>query len=98
MVADYRSQLNVVGWSLCSVAIIVVGARSYCRYFLIHSFGLDDALMVLALVSTNALTFSTTGETHDPLGYWHCHDSPGICRRTPWLRSTPRRYQGYKRS
>lgn len=50
MVDDYRLQFDVVGWALCSVAIVVVGARSYCRYFLIHSFGLDDALMVLALV------------------------------------------------
>lgn len=51
MVTDYRSQLNVVGWTLCSVAAVVVGARSYCRYFLLHSFGLDDALMILALVN-----------------------------------------------
>lgn len=50
MVNDYRSQLNVIGWALSSVAIVVVCARVYCRYFLIHSFGLDDGLMVLALV------------------------------------------------
>lgn len=47
---DYRSQLNAVGWALSSVAIVVVGARVYCRYFLTNNFGLDDGLMVLALV------------------------------------------------
>jgi len=51
MVTDYRSRLNVVGWTLCSTAAVVVGANSYCRYFLLHSFGPDDALMILALVT-----------------------------------------------
>ena len=50
MTNDYRLQLNVVGWTLCGIAIIVVAARTYCRHFLIHSFGPDDALMMLALV------------------------------------------------
>lgn len=50
MVDDYRSQLNAVGWALSSVAIVVVGARVYCRYILIDSFGPDDGFMVLALV------------------------------------------------
>lgn len=60
MVDDYRSQLNIVGWTLCSAAVVVVGSRSYCRYFLIHNFGLDDALMVLALVSYSfQLVFSS---------------------------------------
>lgn len=50
MVDDYRSQLNIVGWALGSVAIVVVSARVYCRHFLIQTFGLDDGLMVLAMV------------------------------------------------
>ena len=50
MTEDYRWQLNVVGWTLCSIAIVVVIARSYCRVFVIHSFGADDALMVLSMV------------------------------------------------
>lgn len=50
MTEDYRWQLNVVGWTLCSIAIVVVVARSYCRFFVKHSFGADDALMVLSMV------------------------------------------------
>ncbi|KAF3042717.1 hypothetical protein E8E12_009062 [Didymella heteroderae] len=56
MVDDYRSQLNIVGWALSSVAIIVVGARVYCRYILTNNFGLDDAFMVLALATGIAMT------------------------------------------
>ncbi|KAF3036404.1 hypothetical protein E8E11_005935, partial [Didymella keratinophila] len=56
MVDDYRSQLNAVGWALSSVAIVVVGARVYCRYLLINNFGLDDGFMVLALATGVAMT------------------------------------------
>lgn len=83
---DYRFQLNVVGWALCSIATVVVGARSYCRHFLLHSFGIDDALMVLAMVG---LILGFCILSSPKLGDWHCNDGPGFSGRVPRLRPAP---------
>jgi hypothetical protein len=77
MVDDYRSQLNVVGWALCSVANLVVGIRSYCRYSLIHAFGPNDALMVLATVRICAEIVYMSLRTTDS---WHHYDSSCLNR------------------
>ena len=83
MTEDYRWQLNVVGWTLCSIAIVMVVARSYCRFFVKHSFGADDALMVLSLVCfffQDALVLLS-----HILGSWYCYDSIGVYRCDPRL-------------
>ncbi|KAJ8117930.1 hypothetical protein OPT61_g972 [Boeremia exigua] len=61
---DYGAQLNLVGWVLCSVSVVVVGARCYCRLFLIRNFGLDDMFMVLALASGIAMAALVTAGVH----------------------------------
>lgn len=91
----YRSQLDTVGWALCSVAVLVVGTRSYCRYFLIRSFGAEDALMVLALVRPCVVCFAPSSLI---LGYWYCYDCSRLSRSTLRLRPAPRRHQRCERS
>jgi hypothetical protein len=95
MTDDYRWQLNVVGWTLCSIAIVVVFARSYCRFFVIHSFGADDALMVLSMVRFlhDALVLFS-----HILGSWYCYDSIGVYRCDPRLWSASCGYQEPVRS
>ena len=86
MTDDYRWQLNVVGWTLCSIATVVVVARSYCRFFVIQSFGMDDALMVLSMVRSlhDALVLFS-----HILGSWYRHGSVSVCRCYPRLWSAP---------
>ena len=40
-----------VSWTECAVAILFVSARMYTRISLIHNVGMDDWMMLLALVS-----------------------------------------------
>lgn len=40
-----------VGWTECAIAILFVNARMYTRISLIHNVGIDDWMMLLALVS-----------------------------------------------
>lgn len=44
-----------VSWTECVVAILFVSARMYTRIFLIHNVGIDDWMMLLALVSLAGL-------------------------------------------
>jgi hypothetical protein len=47
----YQQLLDRMGWTLCALAIVVVGARTYCRSVAVRTFTLDDCFMVMALVS-----------------------------------------------
>jgi hypothetical protein len=77
MVEDYRLLLNVPGWILGSLAIVVVGIRSYCRCILIHAFGPDDAVMVLATVR---ICVELGNISLRPTDSWHYYGSSCIDR------------------
>ncbi|PSN70584.1 hypothetical protein BS50DRAFT_486793 [Corynespora cassiicola Philippines] len=51
MVESYQKQLNEVGWSLCTISMLVVAGRCYCRLVALKRFGWDDAFMVFAMAS-----------------------------------------------
>lgn len=46
----YQDLLDQMGWTLCALAIVIVGARTYCRSVAVRNFALDDGCMVMALV------------------------------------------------
>ena len=45
-------------WVQCAIALLLVGARMYTRIHLIHNVGLDDWIILLALVSSMRLIMS----------------------------------------
>ena len=49
--ANRGPSILAVSWTECAVAILIVSARMYARSFLIHNVGMDDWVMLLALVS-----------------------------------------------
>ena len=49
--ANRGPSILAVSWTECAVAILFVSARMYTRIFLIHNVGIDDWMMLLALVS-----------------------------------------------
>ena len=49
--ANRGPSILAVSWTECAVAILIVSARMYARSFLIHNVGMDDWMMLLALVS-----------------------------------------------
>ena len=51
---DRGPLVDISTWVITAIAIIVVVVRLYTRLFLKKSAGLDDLLMLLALVSDNA--------------------------------------------
>lgn len=57
----YQALQNQVGWTLGSLAILVVALRVYCRSMAQRNFGLDDGFMVMALVCFALL--------HEPLKF-----------------------------
>lgn len=47
---DYASIINGVMWTQVILGVIFVALRLYTRYFLVHSIGWDDLLMIVNLV------------------------------------------------
>lgn len=45
--------MEATGWSFAAVSIVLVAARLYTRFKLIHQPGWDDFWIVFALVSTD---------------------------------------------
>lgn len=68
---------------------ITVSLRTYCRWRVIHSFGIDDKLLVMLLVRSLALPFcwSTRG-SDDEIGDFHSISRITIGRVEAWHRKT----------
>ncbi|KAJ8117926.1 hypothetical protein OPT61_g976 [Boeremia exigua] len=48
---QYQPLLNELGWTLCAIAVVVVGARIYGRAVIAGTRTWDDCFMVLALIA-----------------------------------------------
>lgn len=48
--ANRGPTIVTVTWVECAVAILIVGTRMFTRSYLIHNVGIDDWMIVLALV------------------------------------------------
>ena len=48
--------ITVVGWSFTCVALIMVFLRSYVRAYLLKSYGSDDTIICLSVVSSSRHT------------------------------------------
>lgn len=92
MVDSYQAQLNQVGWSLCTISIIVTIGRCYCRIWLLHRFGWDDGFMVFAMVSS--CKYCLRDVTDEAVGSWHCMRGFSVGRSSLWVRIASRRYHG----
>lgn len=53
---DRGPAILAVSWIECVVAMIIVGARMYTRSYLIHNVGVDDWMILLALVSLSKVS------------------------------------------
>lgn len=54
--ANRGPAILAVSWIECVVAILIVGARLYTRSCLIHNVGIDDWMILLALVSLPSIS------------------------------------------
>ena len=96
MVDGYQAQLHQVGWSLCTISIIVILGRCYCRMCVIHHFGWDDGFMVFALVSPYYSCF--VDATDIAIGSWHCVCSSSVDRSSLRVRIASCGYHGSSQS
>ena len=56
----YQGLLNRLGWVLCALSIVVVGARIYSRAVVGRTFAMEDHFMSLALVCIFSCMLSLT--------------------------------------
>ena len=50
MTTDYANIINGVMWVQVVLAILLIGLRMYTRYYVMHSTGWDDIIMLVNLV------------------------------------------------
>lgn len=68
---------------------ITVSLRTYCRWRVIHSFGIDDQLLVLLLVCIPLfLSAGSTGESYHAIGYFYSVSRVTTGGMEAWHRKT----------
>ncbi|KAL9001776.1 MAG: hypothetical protein Q9188_005250 [Gyalolechia gomerana] len=62
--ANRGPTILAVTWVECALAILIVGTRMYTRSYLIHNVGIDDWMIVLALVLAIICSGLVTADVH----------------------------------
>ncbi|KAK7535210.1 uncharacterized protein J3D65DRAFT_444777 [Phyllosticta citribraziliensis] len=68
MVCGRATELVAVTWAMTCAAFVTVALRIYMRFTVIHIFGYDDMVILLALVFTIVMTYAMNAQAHYGLG------------------------------